>query len=104
MREINFSKIVETVAKMCVSANNAPAEGIEACYEKALNLETTEPALSILKDCIENCRIAHDERIPLCQDTGLAVFFVKIGADVRITGGSLYDAVSNGVSRRYKEG
>lgn len=104
MRTIQYSKIVEAVRDMCMEANyDLPRDVMEAfkSYEKS---ETSPLGKSILSQCIKNAEIAAEERVPMCQDTGLAVFFVKLGADVHIEGGLLTDAIDDGVRAGYKDG
>jgi len=104
MRELNFDEIVSKIESLCLSANISLADGIVDCYHKALEAEETEMAKSIISDCIENQKIAFEEKVPLCQDTGLAVFFIKVGDEIKIKGGLLSDAVAKGVSLGYTKG
>ncbi|MBP7902599.1 MAG: fumarate hydratase, partial [Spirochaetes bacterium] len=104
MREISFDEIVSKIESLCLSANVNLADGIVDCYQKALKTEESDMAKSIISDCIENHKIASEEKVPLCQDTGLAVFFIKVGDEIRIKDGLLSDAVTKGVSLGYTRG
>ena len=102
MREINSSKIKETIAKLLTKAAcDLPKEvesAIKISYKKKgiSNLEK-----SILKELIDNINIAREEKMPLCQDTGTATIFLEIGQDVHIIG-NLYKAINDGVTEAYK--
>jgi fumarate hydratase subunit alpha len=104
MREINVELIVEKVAGICQDANfNLPADVLEA-IEQAQSIEESPHGQRILGELVENARIARDERLPLCQDTGMVLVFVEIGQDVHLTGGSLSEAINRGVAKGYREG
>lgn len=104
MRKIKFETIVCRVAEMFISANcNLPEDTLKA-LKTAAGTETKPLAKSVLKKCIENAQIAKKEKTPICQDTGLAVFFVEMGADLHIGGGLLADAINKGISRGCREG
>ncbi len=104
MREISAQKIIETVKNLCLEANtNLPEDVVEA-LNRALKNETSPLGREILRQIINNALIAGEEKMPICQDTGLAVVFVEIGEEVRIRDGSLVEAVNEGVSRGYNEG
>ena len=104
MREISFDEIVSKIESLCLSANVNLADGIVDCYQKALETEESVTAKSIISDCIENQKIAFEEKVPLCQDTGLAVFFIKLGDEIKIKDGLLSDAVEKGVALGYTRG
>jgi fumarate hydratase subunit alpha len=104
MRKIKFETIAQKVAEMFVSANyNLPKDTLKALMTAA-KAEKKPLARSVLKKCIENARIATQEQIPVCQDTGLAVFFVEMGDEVKIEGGLLSDAINQGVGKGCREG
>jgi fumarate hydratase subunit alpha len=104
MRDIDCARIIEAVETMCQDANfDLPEDVIEA-LRRAASEETNERARQILEALLENARIAREERIAACQDTGFAVFFVKLGQEVHITGGSLTEAINEGVRRGYEKG
>jgi fumarate hydratase subunit alpha len=104
MKSIHYTQIVEAVKELCISTNISLASDSEKSLHTALTTERSPLAQSILRQCIENAELARSENIPICQDTGLAVFFIKLGNDVRIEGGLLNDAVHEGVRTGYKEG
>ncbi len=104
MREIAYEEIVKNVRDIIVySASNLPADALDA-MKKAYENEKSPVSKEVLKQLLENADIASSEARPLCQDTGLAVFFVKVGADVRVVGGLLRDAINEGTEKGYKEG
>ena len=104
MREIEVSKITDVVAQMCIDANLELSPEMVDCIGKAKESEQGDLAKQILGQLQENMDIAKEDRIPICQDTGMAVFFVEIGQDVHISGGSLTDAINEGVRRGYTDG
>ena len=86
IREINTSIITDTVKEMCISANHFLSEDMDKALKKATEEEKSELGKKILDQLQENLKIAGEEMIPICQDTGMAVFFVDIGQDVHLTG------------------
>ena len=104
MREISVSKITETVKQMCIDANYRLSPDMCDALKKAKESETSELGKEILGSLEENLEIADKEYIPICQDTGMAVFFVEIGQDVHIVDGNLEDAINEGVRQGYCEG
>jgi len=104
MKIIQYSKIVESVSDMCIRAACDLPEDIWKTMKEARKIEPFKRAQIIIDQILENASIAQKERMPICQDTGLAVYFVKIGADVRIDGGTLYDAINEGTSVGYTKG
>ncbi len=103
MREVEYNDIVNAVKNMIkVTATNLPEDTLKA-LEEALETEKSEVAKEVIKQLLENAKIAKEEERPLCQDTGLAVFFVKLGADVRIKGGLLKDALNQATKEAYEE-
>ena len=104
MREIAYEEIVKNVRDIIVySASNLPEDALNAMKEAYKN-EKSPVSREVLKQLLENADIASSEARPLCQDTGLAVFFVKIGADVKVVGGLLTDAINDGTEKGYIEG
>ncbi len=104
MREIKYEDIVKSVKDMILySATNLPKDAYKAMQD-AYNNEKSEVCKAVLKQILENADIAKNEERPLCQDTGLAVFFVKVGEDVKVVGGSLKKAITEGTDQGYKEG
>ncbi len=104
MREIHVDEIRDNVALICIDATYNLSEDVLMAYDRALETETAPAAKEILGLLKENARIAKDEHIPICQDTGIAVFFVEIGQDLRIRNGFIVDAINDGVRKGYKEG
>ncbi|MCR5503634.1 MAG: fumarate hydratase [Lachnospiraceae bacterium] len=104
MRNILTDKIIETVKEMCIEANHFLAPDMKEALERAAVSERSPLGKRILSQLEENLSIAGKEMIPICQDTGMAVFFIEVGQDVHIEGGALSDAVNEGVRRGYTEG
>jgi len=104
MREINAGTITEAVTNLFIQANYELSEDVIDALNSARHAEESEPGREVIETLIENTRIGTQERIPLCQDCGLAVVFLEIGQDVHIVGGDLSEAVNEGVRRAYNEG
>lgn len=104
MRDIKASVIEKKVEETCLKANFELSSEVLDRLEFFLEKEYSETAKKILKIIIENSKIAEKDRLPLCQDTGTAVFFITIGQEVRITNGDLNSAINNGVKKAYQKG
>jgi len=104
MSRIHYQDIVDKVREACIEANYSLSKDVMAAYEKALETEKSPLGQEVLIQIMENARIADKEGMPLCQDTGLAVFFVEVGQDVSIVGGLLNDAINEGVRQGYNAG
>jgi fumarate hydratase subunit alpha len=104
VRELDVARVTETVAELAVDACNCLGEDVVAFFEEAMAREESETGRDILAQLLENARLAKDTDRPLCQDTGLAVVFLEVGQDVHLVGGSLEEAVDEGVRRGYDEG
>ena len=104
MREIDCKTITETVAEMCVSANKVLSPEVESLVRGAKEREETELGRHILLQLEKNLDIARKQDLPICQDTGMAILFVELGQEVHITGGSLTEALNEGVRRGYIDG
>lgn len=104
MRVLNFAAIAEEAKRMCIEANHVLSESMLDRFESAQQTEISPLGKDILRQLVENARIARQENYPICQDTGDAVFFVELGQDVRIEGGGLIDAINKGVADGYREG
>jgi len=105
VRYIKFEKIAETVESLCIAACHDLPDDVLAALQKAARKESSDKAANILNQLIENARIAAEEKIPLCQDTGLAVVFVEHGADVAVKSeATLFDAINAGVKAGYEKG
>lgn len=104
MREIKADDVRRTVELLCIKANyNLPNDVLNMLKEK-VHEEISEIGGEILNDIVENAEIAKAKEMPICQDTGIAVIFVEIGQDVHVVGGSLDDAINNGVKDGYLNG
>jgi fumarate hydratase subunit alpha len=103
MRELEAAVISETVARLSVEANQHLGDDVLDALAKSLEKETSPSGRDILSQLLDNARLAKSDSLPMCQDTGLAVVFLDVGQDLRITG-SLVDAVQEGVRKGYKEG
>lgn len=104
MREITYESIVSAVRDLCIEANCALPCDLKEAIAKAEQTELSPVGRSILGDLVENYTFAGEKRLPICQDTGMAVVFCQLGQDAHITGGLLRDAVNEGVSKGYTEG
>jgi len=103
IREFKVENISRAVAELCVTANRELPEDVLEALKENRAAETTELAKDILDQLIENARLAKEEKLPICQDTGLAVVFVELGRDVHLDG-DLYEAINQGVRQGYAEG
>jgi len=104
MREISYEDIVKAVKNLVIhTATNLPEDALVKLRE-AHDKEESPVSKKVLEQLLENAKIARDEKRPLCQDTGLAVYFVKVGQDVKIKGGLLKDAINEGTEQGYIEG
>lgn len=104
MRDINVSEITSSIKKLCIDANYFLSEDVKNRIKKAKEEETWDMAKGILEKILENVDIAKNEQMPMCQDTGMACVFVELGQEVHIVGGSLEDAINEGVRQGYTEG
>ncbi|MBS5129952.1 MAG: fumarate hydratase [Lachnospiraceae bacterium] len=104
MRNIQVSEITERVREMCIRANHFLSEDMDRIMKQAEAKEESQLGKKILGQLQENLKIAAEDMIPICQDTGMAVVFLEIGQEVHLEGGLLEDAVNEGVRRGYTEG
>ncbi len=104
MREINVQQITDVVEKLCIEANQYLPEDVQCAIKGCRSCEDWEIAQGVLDNIITNFEIAKEEHVPICQDTGMACVFLEIGQDVHLTGGSLSEAVDEGVRRGYDKG
>lgn len=104
MKNICVSQIIDTVKDMCIEASHYLTEDMQESLSKAGNEEKSLLGRKVLSLLEENLSIAGEDMIPICQDTGMAVFFVELGQEVHIEGGSLTQAINEGVRRGYTEG
>ncbi len=104
MRELNVQEITKVVKDMCMTANYDLGEDVYNRLKESRENETTEVGRNILDMIIQNAEIATNEQVPICQDTGFSVFFVELGQEVHLVGGSLNDAINEGVRQGYADG
>lgn len=104
MRTIDVSEITDAVRKLCIEANYNLPDDIKDRFDTALNEETFSIAKNFIKILKENADVAAKENMPICQDTGMVIVFVELGQDIHVVGGSIEDAVNEGVRRGYFEG
>ena len=104
MREIAVEDITKEIAKMCIQANHYLSDDMDKVLKNATKEEASPLGKKILEQLQENLTIADQDMIPICQDTGMAVVFIEIGQDVHFVGGSLEDAINEGVRQGYTDG
>lgn len=104
MRTIAVDQIRDAICRMVQRINIEYPDDIRRCMETALQKEQHPTARSTLQFLIRNAAIAREERLPICQDTGMAVIFLRVGQDVHFTSGSLRDAIDQGVAMGYEQG
>lgn len=104
MRDINVEIITENIKEMCIEANHFLSEDMKKCLNNACDTEKNELGRQVLDSLQENLKIAEKDMIPICQDTGMAIIFIKIGQEVHFVNGSLEDAINEGVRRGYTDG
>ena len=104
MRIINVNTITQNIKDMCIKANHFLAEDMDQAMKHALDTEQSPLGRQILDQLQDNLKIADEEMIPICQDTGMAVIFLEVGQDVHFEGAAIEDAVNEGVRQGYTEG
>jgi fumarate hydratase subunit alpha len=104
MKTIQVGEITSAVRQLCMDATTILGVDVINALEKSLASEESPSGREILGRILENARIAEQERIPLCQDTGMAVVFLEIGQDVHVNGGSIDEAIHEGVRQGYRDG
>ncbi|MCL6437484.1 MAG: fumarate hydratase [Rubrobacteraceae bacterium] len=104
MREVRVEEVTAAVRDACIEANVSLGADHLAALRRALERERSPQGREVLEKLLENARVAREERVAFCQDTGYAVFFVEVGQEVHFTGGSLPEAIDEGVRRGYREG
>lgn len=104
MREIDAQLLTKNIKEMCIEANHYLSDDMKKVFDNARNNEKSPLGKQILEQLDENLKIAREDMIPICQDTGMAVVFVKIGQDVHITGANIEEAINEGVRQGYVEG
>ena len=104
MRKVDVTEITKNVKEMCIEANHFLSEDMEKVFEQAVQKEKAPLGRQVLNQLKENLEIAGAEMIPICQDTGMAVIFMKVGQEVHFDGGNLTEAVNEGVRQGYVDG
>jgi len=104
VKEIQFDTIREAVAKLCIDANCLLGDDVVQAFKDGLAVEESPAGKDILNQLLDNEQIARKEMMPICQDTGWAVVWVRMGSAVRVQGGELYDAIQQGVAKGYTDG
>ena len=104
MRRIDVSLVTDALKEMCIEANHFLTADMKCALEQAVSAEEAPLGRQILEQLQDNLRIAAEDMIPICQDTGMAVVFAEIGQEVHFEGGSLEDAIHEGVRRGYVDG
>ena len=104
IRTVHVEEITKNIKEMCIEANHYLSEDMDAAMKQAVETEKAPLGKQILTQLQENLQIAATDMIPICQDTGMAVIFLEIGQDVHFEGGSLEDAVNEGVRQGYVDG
>lgn len=104
MRTINLSDVTANIKEMCIEANHYLTPDMDEALKKAVDTEKSGLGKQILNQLQDNLTIAGEDMIPICQDTGMAVVFMEIGQDVHFEGGSLEEAIHEGVRQGYVEG
>lgn len=104
MRTVNVSEITKNIKEMCIEANHFLSKDMDDAMRQAVEIEEAPLGKQILNQLQDNLRIAAEDMIPICQDTGMAVVFLEVGQEVHFEGGSITDAVNEGVRQGYVEG
>ena len=104
MREVNVSIITDNIKEMCIEANHFLTNDMKNVFENAVKKEESALGKQVLGQLEENLKVAGEDMIPICQDTGMAVVFINVGQDVHLIGGDITDAINEGVRRGYVEG
>lgn len=104
MREVNVSIITDNIKEMCIEANHFLTDDMKNVFEKAVKNEESALGKQVLGQLEENLKVAGEDMIHICQDTGMAVVFINVGQDVHLIGGDITDAINEGVRRGYVDG
>ncbi|MFR3730522.1 fumarate hydratase [Lacrimispora sp.] len=104
IRTVSSEEITRNIKEMCIEANHVLSEDMKTVFYETVESEKSDLGRQVLCQLKENLRIAGEDMIPICQDTGMAVIFIKVGQDVHIEGKNLTDAINQGVSEGYVEG
>ncbi len=104
MREVDLRRVPDVVARLCQEANWHLGDDVRRAIEHAIGQETDDRARGILRALLDNADVASAERLAICQDTGFAAVFVRLGQEAQLVGGDLYEAINEGVRRGYRDG
>ena len=104
MREIAVQRLTETISEAVILANTVMTPDIQRSLEEGQERESSPVARAVIHDLLENAAIARAEHVPMCQDTGMAIIYLTYGQDVHWTGGSVEDAINEGVRQGYRDG
>lgn len=104
MREVNVAVVAENIREMCIEANHFLTDDMKKVFNDAVETEESPLGKQVLNQLKENLKIAGEDMIPICQDTGMAVVFINVGQDVHLVGGDITDAINEGVRRGYVDG
>lgn len=104
MRDVNVKEIENLISDLCIKANLYLPSDLEDCINCSKKCEKSPVGKEVFTDIIENIKVARDEKIAICQDTGMAVIFAQIGQEVHIVGGNFEDAINSGVAKGYMDG
>jgi fumarate hydratase subunit alpha len=104
VREIHADQITQTVARLCIESNYYLGEDVLAAIRRYREAEVSPVGREVLDQILQNAQVARDEQMPLCQDCGLTVVFLKVGQDVHLVGGDLNGAIAEGVRQGYRDG
>jgi len=104
MRDIEVDIVEKSVAALCIEANTVLGSDIEQQICRMHDQEVDERPRAILEELLENAAVAKEKKLPICQDTGMAVIFMQVGQDVHFVGGPVEEAINRGVARGYREG
>lgn len=104
MRQINTEQVTDTVEKLCIDANYNLGDDLMTSLRSAREQEVSPLGKEVITQLLENAEIGRKEQVPVCQDTGFAIVFIEIGQEVVLAGGSLREAINEGIRRGYKNG
>jgi fumarate hydratase subunit alpha len=104
LREIQAEDITSTIRRLCIEANTILGDDVVEALKKGLEKEESKTGKDIFRQLLENAKIAKEEGIPLCQDTGMVVVFIEMGQDIHIMGGDLNESINEGVRQGYRDG
>lgn len=104
MRKIHIDEITSTIKTLCIDSNYNLSNDIKNAFKSFKRKEKCDLGVKILEELLDNSEIASKESMPICQDTGMAIVFIEMGQEVQVIGGSLEEAINNGVRKGYLEG